>query len=592
MARETNHAQAIAGAAGRKEGSGCDRESAPQIHAGDQTDIAIGSGLGDFRSHRACMGGAMDIWAGLLGGIGLFLLGMRLMTDGVTRAAGEALKSGLAVATKSRLRGLAVGIGITAIVQSSSAVTVATIGFANAGLLTFASTVWVIYGTNVGNTMTSWLVALVGIRIDIGMLALPVLGFGMLGWLLAKGRPRTAGAGEALAGFGAFFLGIGILQSSFADLAPQVVLLTDALSGSIWERPAFLLVGIVVTLLTQSSSATTAIVLTAAAGGSLSLEQAAAAVIGANIGTTSTALFASIGATSTARRVAGTHVGFNLVTGSTAFVALPLLLWISIAVAGGRDDIALVLALFHTAYSLLGLALMGPLTPWLVRILSARFEPPHSARPAPQYLDATLVEVPALALRALALEMDRLVDASFALVRDQLAGKPARAEGTATVLVLGEAVREYLGKINLAQLSPSAVDALSDTLRGLQHLEELAQTVRDLPDPPQERVAGLAPTGFALLVDATIMSCTHLDGEAVATRLEALADESENAYEAIKAGVLRAAASGQVAMAAAEYALAYARAVRNLGLIGRKAQRRLAPWRVADEGMADVEPTN
>lgn len=530
----------------------------------------------------------MSTWAELLGGVGLFLLGMHLMTSGLTCAAGEALKSGLAAATKSRLRGLVVGTVITAIVQSSTTVTVATIGFANAGLLSFANSVWVIYGTNVGNTMTGWLVALVGVRIDIGALALPVLGIGMLGWLLAKGRSRVAGAGEAVAGFGVFFLGIGILQTSFSGLTPQIVLLTDTVTGLPWERAAFLLLGIVFTLLTQSSSATIAIVLTAAVGGSLTLEQAAASVVGASIGTTSTALFAAIGATSTARRLAATHFGFNLVAGTVAFVMLPGILWLSVALAGGSDDLALVLAIFHTGYSLLGVALMVPLTPWLVRFLSARFEPSKAARPVPQYLDATLVDVPDLAIRALALEMERLVHASFALVHDRLEGRPVHARGAAEVLELGEAVRAYLGQINRGQLSPTAVDAMADSLRALQHLEELVQAIQELPDPPTRQLEGIEFSGFAQLIETTLRGCTCLDGEDDGERLETLESESAIAYETIKAELLRKAAAAQVPMAAAEYGLAYARAVRDLGLMGRKAQRRLAPWRVTDKAQAEA----
>ncbi|WP_170162135.1 Na/Pi cotransporter family protein [Paracoccus siganidrum] len=530
----------------------------------------------------------MDIWTGLLGGIGLFLLGMRLMTEGATLAAGETLKSGLAAATRSRSRALTTGFVITALVQSSSAVTVATIGFVNAGLMTFPSTVWLIYGTNVGNVMTGWLVALIGVRVSIGVLALPLLGLGMGAWVLARSRPRIAGAGEALAGFGAFFLGIDILQASFAGLAPQVVALTGGLADTVWQRPAFLLLGIVVTLLTQSSSATIAIVLTAAAGGSLNLEQAAAAVVGASIGTTSTALFAAMGATSTARRVAATHIGFNLVAGLAAFALLPPMLWLSAAIAGGTGNVALMLALFQTSYCLLGLALMAPLTPWLIRFLSARFRRLDKAAPPTRYLDATLVDLPELALRALAMEMDRLVDASFALAHDRLAGRPVPSESAARVLALGDAIRDYLGRINLGQLSPAAVDALSDTLRALQHLEELAQAARALPDPPGEPVASATAPDLARLIETAMQSCTQLDGEDVAARLESIGADSETIYETIKAGLLRGAASGRLPMAAADHALNYAREIRDLGAMGRKAQRRLAPWRVTDQAETEA----
>lgn len=524
----------------------------------------------------------MEIWAGILGGIGLFLLGIRLMTEGLAQAAGAALKTGLEAATQSRLRGLAVGVVITAIVQSSTAVIVAVIGFSNAGLMSFASTVWVIYGTHVGTTTTGWLVALIGVQLDVGAFALPLLGLGMLGWLLAKGRQRLGGAGEALAGFGAFFLGIGVLQAGFADLAPQVAGMTAPLEGTAWEIPAFMVLGVVLATLTQSSSAAVAIVLTAGAGGTLSIEQGAASVIGANIGTTSTALLAAIGATPAAKRVAATHVGFSLLTAVAALAAFPLLIWIGVALAGGRDEVPLVLAVFHTLFNVFGVMLFWPLTPWLVRVLSARFEPPRSERLAPRYLDSTLTDVPDLALRALALEMDRLSEATFELVRDRLAGPFARVGGAAEVLRLGETVRGYISEISRGLLPPVAVDALSDTLRGLQHIEELAEAALSLPDPPARTLIDLAPGSFAMLDEITRESCTRIDGEDAVARLDALGVRSEEVYAGIKHALLRAAASGQVPMARAEDALAYARAVRGLGRIARKAQRRLASWRVSD----------
>ena len=264
------------------------------------------------------------IWASLLGGIGLFLLGMQMMTAGLTQAAGPALRAGLEFATRSRLRAFAVGTGITALTQSSSAVTVASIGFANAGLVSFANLVWVIYGTSLGNTMTGWIVALMGAKFSIGALALPFLGLGMIARLLLRGRERAAGLGEALAGFGAFFLGIGTLQAAFSGLTPQILALTEPLAGAGWERPAFVALGLAITLLTQSSSATITLVLGAAAGGALGFQQAAALIIGASIGTTSTAVFAAIGATGAAKRIATSHVAFNMIAGGLAVLILPL----------------------------------------------------------------------------------------------------------------------------------------------------------------------------------------------------------------------------------------------------------------------------
>ena len=151
--------------------------------------------------------------ASLLGGIGLFLLGMRLLTDGLKTAAGRALRGILARSTGTRLRGVLSGALITSVVQSSSAVTVATIGFVNAGILTLLQAVAVIYGSNVGTTATGWIVAIVGIHVNIKALALPAVGAGMLLGLFGRGD-RLRAAGQALAGFGVFFLGIDVLRAA------------------------------------------------------------------------------------------------------------------------------------------------------------------------------------------------------------------------------------------------------------------------------------------------------------------------------------------------------------------------------------------
>lgn len=162
----------------------------------------------------------MNLWpslAGLLGGVGLFLLGMELMTDGLKLAAGPQLTRLLAGATRSRRRALASGVLVTAL-QSSRVVTVAAIGFVNAGLLSLGQVLWVLFGANVGTTITGWLVALVGLKFKVEVLALPLLGLGMLLRLTGSGQRRGA-IGQAVAGFGLLFIGIGVLQETFTAVA-------------------------------------------------------------------------------------------------------------------------------------------------------------------------------------------------------------------------------------------------------------------------------------------------------------------------------------------------------------------------------------
>ncbi|MDO9290139.1 MAG: Na/Pi symporter, partial [Hydrogenophaga sp.] len=254
----------------------------------------------------------------LAGGLGLFLLGMGMMTDGLKQAAGQALHNILANATRTRWHALGSGALVTAMVQSSSAVTVAAIGFINAGLLGLAPALWVLFGANIGSTMTGWLVALVGLKFKIEAFALPLVGVGMLMRLTGASQRRGA-IGTAVAGFGLLFLGIGLLQESFNGIAGQITL---PQGDGVMTVLAQVLIGTLMTVLMQSSAASMAIALTAAQGGLLDAQGAAAVVIGANIGTTVTALLAAIGATPNARRAAAAHVTFNVVT---ACVALALL---------------------------------------------------------------------------------------------------------------------------------------------------------------------------------------------------------------------------------------------------------------------------
>lgn len=229
----------------------------------------------------------------VLGGVGLFLLGMRLMTDGLRMAAGNALRHILASWTRTPLRGLATGFGITAAVQSSSAVTVAVIGFANAGLLTLDDTLWVIYGSNVGTSITGWLVALVGFKINLKALALPFIGIGMGLNISGHGGSRRAAIGEALAGFGLFFMGVDILKEGFTGMEGSLDPASMQAEGLVCVA-IFVAVGLLLTILMQSSSATMAMLITASAGGAIPITCAAAAVVGANVGTTATAALAVI----------------------------------------------------------------------------------------------------------------------------------------------------------------------------------------------------------------------------------------------------------------------------------------------------------
>ncbi|WP_420230986.1 Na/Pi cotransporter family protein [Pseudomonas sp. ABY48] len=524
----------------------------------------------------------------LLGGIGLFLVGMWMMTDGLKVAAGDSLQTLLRMATSSALRGIVVGVVITSIVQSSSAVTVATIGFVNAGLLTLAQSIWVIFGTNVGTTMTGWLVATIGVKVDIVALALPLLGIGMILRLVAGARPRLSGLGQAIAGFGMFFLGIGFLQQGFATTTVPASLV--GLGHSPWLGiPVFLMVGIALTMLTQSSSAAIAIVLTASSGADLPLILAAAAVIGTNVGTTSTAALAAFSATPPAKRVAGAHIAFNVLTGCVAVLFLHPLLALSLMLAGisgGATDGTVTLAVFHTLFNCVGIVLIWPISARLTAWLEKRFVNLQEEIGRPRYLDATLLHIPQLALRGLLVETTRisLIVHELAYMGMSVNCTPpvVMREKLAGVLHLGRAVRAFIEEMNRKAMPADVAEAIPDIIRGLLHLEELARTSFALaekklpPIPPggEAETITMRQHVLQLIAPSDTLASDMVDSGTT----EQTASETETLYQTLKASLLRRAGHAEIRVDVMEANLLQIQSMRRCAEASWKASRRLGRW--------------
>ncbi|MFP4295931.1 MAG: Na/Pi cotransporter family protein [Halothiobacillaceae bacterium] len=423
-----------------------------------------------------------------LGGVGLFLLGMRLMTEGLKVAAGDTLREILARGTATTGRGILSGVVITAMVQSSSAVIFATIGFVNAGLLSLFQAVGVIIGSNIGTTATSWLVAIVGFKVDLQALALPAIAIGTLMRVTGNGNRRAA-LGDALTGFGVFFLGLDVLKGSFEGFGESVDLETFAGHGLL-SLLAFMLVGVVLTVIMNSSSASLAVTLTAAGSGLIPLESAAAMVIGANVGTTSTALFAVIGATSSAKRAATAHVVFNVITGVVAFASLPLLLWLvsrSVAWLDLEAGPATSLAIFHTLTKLLGTAIFWPLTPRLVSVLETRFRSIEEDEGRPRHLDRNVAGTPDLALEALSLELRRVGDLARRGARDVLSSEAGtsvqRLARERTVIErLLQASRDFALRVQTGRVPAAIAESFPEALRIGQYYGDVAEHVGTVAD--------------------------------------------------------------------------------------------------------------
>lgn len=333
----------------------------------------------------------------LLGGIGLFLLGMDLMTDGLRSAAGNSLIRVLKGLTGNPVKGMLSGALATAVVQSSSATTLMTIGLVSAGVLSFEAAVGVVFGANVGTTMTSWLVSLVGLKFKISAFAYPFVGAGAL--MRALGRRRWKHLGAAVAGFGLLFVGIDLLQSGMAEVAE--VIDTEALNPeTFWGRTALVGTGLIMTVVMQSSSAAVASTLAALDAGAITTAAAAALVIGQNLGTTVTALIGGVGATIPAKRTAVAHVGFNVVAGLVAFSLFPLFegAVVKLAQTAGASSPTTQIAAFHTAFNVLGLLVLLPFFMPFTRLVERLV--PGRPRRYTSGLDDTTLAVPAVAILA------------------------------------------------------------------------------------------------------------------------------------------------------------------------------------------------
>ncbi len=430
----------------------------------------------------------------ILGGVGLFLLGMVLMTDGLKAVAGDALRRVLGRFVSGPLSALFSGFTVTAMLQSSSATTLTTIGFVSAGLLTFSQAVGVIFGANIGTTSTGWLVSLLGLKVNVSTVALPLVGVGALLRLL--GRGRLTAVGLALAGFGLIFVGIDTLQAGMRELATRFdpsAFPADTLGG----RMLLVGVGAAMTVVMQSSSAAVATTLAALHGGALGLEQAAALVIGQNIGTTVTAAIASVGASVAARRTAWAHILFNVLTGLVAFAILPLFLsLVTSLTAGAHGDAAAAIAGFHTAFNVLGvlllLPLVGPFSRLIMRLI------PEKGPVLTQHLDRTVAEVPGVSVDAAWRTVRDTARVTVEVARGLLTAGTARAPLMQQLEAAEHAVEEtqrFLGKVGASQEFADVHQRHIRVLHALEYLSLLTRECRQVERvEPALHSQQLAPT--------------------------------------------------------------------------------------------------
>ncbi len=315
----------------------------------------------------------------LIGALGLFLYGMKLMSEALQKVAGSKLRNFLAAMTSNRFMGVLTGLSITAIIQSSSATTVMIVSFVNAGLLTLTESVGVIMGANIGTTVTAWIISILGFKVKMSVLAYPIIGIGFP--LIFSKKTRNQSWGQVLFGFALLFIGLESLKTSVPNIGnnPEILeFLKHYTDMGLVSSLIFLLIGTLLTVVIQSSSATMALTLVMCNNGWISFDSAAAMVLGENIGTTITANLAAMVANSSAKRAARIHLLFNVVGVIWILTVLPLFLKgvdaITQSVTGksaftSTEAVPIALSFFHTFFNILNVLLQIWFVKYLVMVV-------------------------------------------------------------------------------------------------------------------------------------------------------------------------------------------------------------------------------
>lgn len=456
----------------------------------------------------------------ILGALGIFLYGMKVMSEGIQKVAGNGMRTALATMTKNRFSAMITGLFTTALVQSSSATTVLVVSFVNVGLLTLVESIGVIMGANLGTTVTAWIVASIG-KFSVTKIALPIIGCGLPLFFVGKGKWKSIG--EILIGFGLLFFGLGELKGAVPDLKGAVKAgdqdTINALLGVVdWIQNTgfmsvifFMCAGVILTLVVQSSSAAMAITITFAMNGWLgddpmtAFKNSAAIVLGENIGTTVTAWLASIGASVAAKRAARAHLVFNVIGVVWMLVAFKFFtdgIWSladmlpdslkSAKKDFGKSEVAFATAVFHTTFNLLNIGILIWFVPQIGNFVQKMVKDKESDEPGEQkrikYISQSLVDLGELniveaeqAVAKLSTHCTKMftgyVDVFEHPERDmsEQVNKLKAMEDEADLMM--HDITEYLVRCTSKEVSPHLSERITGLLRMTAELEECSDAI-------------------------------------------------------------------------------------------------------------------
>ena len=343
----------------------------------------------------------LSLWIQAFAGLGLFLFGMLYLESQIKASAGRAFKTWVHKTTSTTFKSLITGLSATALFQSSSIVSLMALSLIGAQLINLESAIAMMFGSNIGTTVTAWIIGLVGFKMDIKLIAYVFIGIGGLGGIMVEDGSRWKSHFGGLVGFGLIFLGLEGMKDSFSTVSESFDITDYRPVNLYW----YALIGFGITALIQSSSASIAIIQSALFVQLISIEAAAAFVVGANVGTTVTVILGSLGGTPDKKRTALAHLFFNISTGVVALLALQPLVWLALHIMPTADSV-IQIALFHTIFNAVGILIWFPfiaiLAQWLQRFFKK--EPLRVTK----YIHNVPVDIPDVALDALRKEVMRL----------------------------------------------------------------------------------------------------------------------------------------------------------------------------------------
>lgn len=426
----------------------------------------------------------------LLGGLGLFLYGMTVMSDGLEKSAGDKLEKLIEKLSGNIFKGVLMGALVTVVIQSSSATTVMVVGFVNAGIMNLTQAIGIIMGANIGTTITAQLVS-----IDLTVLAPVAIAIGV-GFKLFSKKNKSIILGEIILGFGILFLGMELMKDALAPLKEYKgfeTMISSIGAGTLWGMIKGFLIGLIITGIVQSSSATTGIMVALASTGALPIESAYPILLGTNVGTCVTALLSSVGANRTAKRAAVMHLLFNVI-GTIIFFVLFSKITINLVTAMS-DDAARQLANAHTFFNVVNTIILLPFAGLIVKAVSVIIPSTDEERLATtygvKYLDERILETPTIALAQVIKEVLHMghiaklsLESSIQAMHDndqKCVERTFKIEKS--INTLERVISEYLVKLSNRSIDNDdrmMIDSLFSTINDIERVGDHADNIAEL----------------------------------------------------------------------------------------------------------------